>query len=181
MQLLPDYLIHYDLSDRWKIMYGACSPEIVRALFDEGKLAGKKQVITMLRNGVKSNETVIVFLREDILRFEAEKQRTQETAPPAIETTPPSKTPPPQKPPTQRNNALRKILLEIVNQYQADKSRFPQYNEVVLKLKALCKDRNHPVIQEIEDKKIYWKNSRGVLKTTSYDQLQNRLTRIRSM
>lgn len=82
------------------------------------------------------------------------------------------------KEPKPRRDALAKILHLIVAELRQSLNRAPQYIEVINKLKNLCRDPKHPVIQEVSESKIYWLNRSGKQKTTSYKQVQNRLTDI---
>lgn len=84
----------------------------------------------------------------------------------------------PPHPAKTRTDALGKILLNIVSDFWQQNNRSPQYSEVFHAIKALAKPRNHRVIQEVEDNKIFWKDNRGKDKSTSVKQLQNRLTKI---
>jgi hypothetical protein len=77
-----------------------------------------------------------------------------------------------------RKDALAKVLYGIVTDYRDRNARKPQYNEVLATIKKLAKDKNHTVIQEVSEGKIFWLNRHGKEKSTSIHQLQNRLTKI---
>lgn len=113
------------------------------------------------------------FEIEEVLRFEAEHDINK-----TITTGKPKAAKPPLATAQTRTDALKKILVEIVSEFKQENNRTPQYQEVLHSLKRLCKDRKHPVIQEISEGVIYWKSAKGKDKTTTVKQLQNRLTGI---
>lgn len=98
----PDYFTHVELAERWKNVYGDCTPDLVIRYITTGKLKGEKKTITRLFGGginwvtQQPSKSRVQTIKEwyeiplaEILRFEAEHPPIQDTAAPAIETAPP--------------------------------------------------------------------------------------------
>jgi hypothetical protein len=82
---------------------------------------------------------------------------------------------------TTRNDALNKIMLQFIQDYRKKHNENPQCNQVMIMLKTLAKDSTCKVIQDVVDSKVEWSSERGKTKTTSSKQVQNRLTRLRTV
>jgi len=198
----PDYYTVGELADYWKKIYGECTPALVIRYITTGKLIAEeiKSAPRQRGGGFVSNWNgnnpvyfvpgAVVGYRislDEVLRFEAEhppKAATPEPATPAPSKTPAAPEPDSIKTTTekkQRSDLLKIILVQITNEFKTQHKRTPTSNEVMNKVKALCKGGKHAVIQEVIENKIYWKSSKGIDKTTTYHQLQNRLTGINAV
>lgn len=82
---------------------------------------------------------------------------------------------------TKRNDALGKIILSYLEEYRSTNNCDPQYIQVFTHLKKLGKDQKCKIIQDVEDGKVEWRNEKGKDKSTSTKQVQNRLTRLKTL
>lgn len=191
----PAFYTDRELAAFWEIEH-----YLVIRYITTGELKAEKKTVTRPIGGgiswvtqqpVKSREQILRVWYEITLaeaeRFEAEHPPT--TATPELSTADPSPIPAAPEPGSikattekiQRSDSLKKILIEITNDFKTHHKRTPTSNEVMNKVKALCKSRKHAVIQEVIENKIYWKSSKGIDKITTYHQLQNRLTGINAV
>jgi hypothetical protein len=80
-----------------------------------------------------------------------------------------------------RKDALAKIVLQYIKSYREEHRNDPQCNQVMIHLKKLAKDPKNKTIQDVVDGKVEWTNEKGRAKTTSSKQIQNRMTRLRTL
>lgn len=168
---------HYPITTEWE---SELAGEMFRAPDNAEPFFKSFQV--QVNGSWKVTAADLLITMDEVLLFEAVHSPTAAKPEPAQMAQPPKpdtiKTATEKK---QRGDALKKILIEITKDFQAQHKRTPTSIEVFNKVKALCRNRKHTVIQEVVEMEIHWKNAKNKDKITKYKQLQNRLTGINAV
>lgn len=84
--------------------------------------------------------------------------------------------------PQPRLDALGKVLCQSAGELQQQYGRLPKIDEVLKWLRKFSQEnKDHPVIQEVKKREIYWRRGDGKEEKTTYAALQKRLSRIRKI